>query len=838
MKRKLFCLLTLLLTVCSGAWANQTNLITGITLPDVPTGTIDVSSVEVSKENGWYLMMSPKTNLTSSLTWYKGIGTNGGSSSYNIPSGTVAPYTSGKQEINRYTVQKGGRSHAIRFTGVETASFLGNYNSDTRKTCVSLFSYDGETQSLVETKSVSSSIGEMVFTELSKSTNYIAYIYGSDSNNSDFYGFALKAPTIPSLTGAWKIENTDVTGETANIVQGSAAPTMPTFTIGATSETPTASDYSVSYEVTGTAGIFTLEAGVPTGISTATAGTATVTATLTTNDASKFLSPDPNTFEYTVTVSPASAPTISVTGESSAARGADAIVLTAEVTGTPTPTIEWFKCDDALKTNPVSQGKASTANTTFNVATTTVGTYFYYAVANNGNGGDGDHNVFSDVKTITIVPKAPILTGSYFLDTKEVDIVKADGEDASAVIKYSTDGGANWEDFSASFDIDATTTVLAKVVQSTLESALATATYTKYVLSNLTPISSETTWNWTSWNESLTLTVSSTPTISTEATYSDIATLNSLTLPSGFNGNALAFTGQYPVRSKASQAGTSWKFNTTVPGTITVNFADTGSSGSSSDRYLTVNGVKTNYYANRNADDDAHGKGGKTVTTGAIPVSAGDVVLSSANTEGWVAIRIMKIVFTPATATVTTNAGNWASFTPEWNCTLEDGAKAYIITGVNGSTLTGEEVAVLEGGKGYFIKGEVASHPYTATATDADATSTDRNLVVGCATSTEINGSGNTKYILGTNASGAGLFYVDSSITIPAGKAYLDAGKVIDAPARALSLDFEEGETTALSEVRGLKSEVRGEYFNLNGQRVAQPTKGLYIVNGRKVVIK
>jgi hypothetical protein len=29
-----------------------------------------------------------------------------------------------------------------------------------------------------------------------------------------------------------------------------------------------------------------------------------------------------------------------------------------------------------------------------------------------------------------------------------------------------------------------------------------------------------------------------------------------------------------------------------------------------------------------------------------------------------------------------------------------------------------------------------------------------------------------------------------------------------------------------------------GEFFNLAGQRVAQPTKGLYIVNGKKVVIK
>ena len=27
-------------------------------------------------------------------------------------------------------------------------------------------------------------------------------------------------------------------------------------------------------------------------------------------------------------------------------------------------------------------------------------------------------------------------------------------------------------------------------------------------------------------------------------------------------------------------------------------------------------------------------------------------------------------------------------------------------------------------------------------------------------------------------------------------------------------------------------------YFNLAGQRVVQPTKGLYIVNGKKVIIK
>ena len=74
-----------------------------------------------------------------------------------------------------------------------------------------------------------------------------------------------------------------------------------------------------------------------------------------------------------------------------------------------------------------------------------------------------------------------------------------------------------------------------------------------------------------------------------------------------------------------------------------------------------------------------------------------------------------------------------------------------------------------------------------------------------------------------------------AAFDIAANKAYLAV------PSGAGARDFvwfDEGETTSLSEVRGPKAEVRGEYFNLNGQRVAQPTKGLYIVNGRKVVIK
>ncbi len=58
------------------------------------------------------------------------------------------------------------------------------------------------------------------------------------------------------------------------------------------------------------------------------------------------------------------------------------------------------------------------------------------------------------------------------------------------------------------------------------------------------------------------------------------------------------------------------------------------------------------------------------------------------------------------------------------------------------------------------------------------------------------------------------------------------------AAARSLTFDIdEEGGTTSINTVQGSGVMVNG-YYNLAGQRVAQPTKGLYIVNGKKVVIK
>ena len=43
--------------------------------------------------------------------------------------------------------------------------------------------------------------------------------------------------------------------------------------------------------------------------------------------------------------------------------------------------------------------------------------------------------------------------------------------------------------------------------------------------------------------------------------------------------------------------------------------------------------------------------------------------------------------------------------------------------------------------------------------------------------------------------------------------------------------------STGIQTVSVAKQDTGVEYFNLNGQRVAHPNKGLYIVNGKKVIV-
>lgn len=85
----------------------------------------------------------------------------------------------------------------------------------------------------------------------------------------------------------------------------------------------------------------------------------------------------------------------------------------------------------------------------------------------------------------------------------------------------------------------------------------------------------------------------------------------------------------------------------------------------------------------------------------------------------------------------------------------------------------------------------------------------------------------------------AGAFHPADAGTIPANRAYLLQSDIVNAGgghARSLSLTFGD-EETGISQVSN-DQWIMGNYYDFSGRRVAQPTKGLYIVNGKKVIVK
>ena len=77
-------------------------------------------------------------------------------------------------------------------------------------------------------------------------------------------------------------------------------------------------------------------------------------------------------------------------------------------------------------------------------------------------------------------------------------------------------------------------------------------------------------------------------------------------------------------------------------------------------------------------------------------------------------------------------------------------------------------------------------------------------------------------------------FVRTKSGTLAAGKCYLNVSSY-SSLAREFFID-DEGEITEIEEVEAKKEE--DEYYDLSGRRVLNPTRGIYIINGQKVIIK
>lgn len=194
------------------------------------------------------------------------------------------------------------------------------------------------------------------------------------------------------------------------------------------------------------------------------------------------------------------------------------------------------------------------------------------------------------------------------------------------------------------------------------------------------------------------------------------------------------------------------------------------------------------------------------------------------------------------TVTLKGEGGGYATFSATQNYDLPADVSAYIVSNVSDKKATMTEINEIPACTGVILYKEGVSSDTEITLTSKETTKVDvsSNWLKANIADYILPANDGTNYNY-TLAAGPVFKHVKDTGTVDertlaAGKAFLRTTES-GAGARSFELVFDDDETTGIKAIE--PSQYTNDiYFNLAGQRVEKPTKGLYIVNGKKVVIK
>ena len=218
-------------------------------------------------------------------------------------------------------------------------------------------------------------------------------------------------------------------------------------------------------------------------------------------------------------------------------------------------------------------------------------------------------------------------------------------------------------------------------------------------------------------------------------------------------------------------------------------------------------------------------------------------------TGGWTIHYVYEVTEVPSFKANISSAG-YATFYAPAEVAIPENVKAYYITegSFNGEKVTLTQIEnIIPANTAVILEGEEGEYNFITSTTDA-ATVSD-NLLKGTAINTNIIGDA---YVLGVDEGKTGLYKAkmstvalssaSGSVSVflnNANKAYLPASAVPAAAQGAANFSFRFGEgTTDVEEVKTENGNVKTVY-DLTGRRVEEITApGIYIVNGKKVLVK
>ncbi len=191
----------------------------------------------------------------------------------------------------------------------------------------------------------------------------------------------------------------------------------------------------------------------------------------------------------------------------------------------------------------------------------------------------------------------------------------------------------------------------------------------------------------------------------------------------------------------------------------------------------------------------------------------------------------------------TVPASGYGTFSAADNMAMGDGLKAYFATYLKETNkglaikVDGSDSRVVPAETGVVLAGE-AGQTYTMVPTTEDGTASDDNKLVAVVESRHVNATDGefTNFML---QGGKFIKILDENGTVkmPAHRAYLPLPTEDTANAHAVTLIWGEDTATGLDGVRENRNG-DGTVYNLQGQKVENPSRGIYIINGKKVVVK
>ena len=208
----------------------------------------------------------------------------------------------------------------------------------------------------------------------------------------------------------------------------------------------------------------------------------------------------------------------------------------------------------------------------------------------------------------------------------------------------------------------------------------------------------------------------------------------------------------------------------------------------------------------------------------------GAITMNSSPLIGYDAFEYIKEVAVVAINAPAHDADSyqWATFyNQNYAFQADDNTQVFKVT-LDGTTVTLLEVTdkIVNAGTPVVLK---STGTPVMTLTTTSSSDTQENNLVG--TSATITNPGNA-YVLNNGDNGVGFYKLASTGTIEFGKSYL----VATAGAREF-LTF--GETTSLTPIPSPIGEGGDVIYDIHGRRVnGKPSKGLYIINGKKVIMK